>query len=60
VDLDIFDSLTRANPYPVYEALGREGPIVWSSNLEAWLVTGYDQAVAILQDHRAFSNRDRG
>ncbi|MGH7268566.1 MAG: hypothetical protein ACREMB_27430 [Candidatus Rokuibacteriota bacterium] len=60
MDLNIFDPAIKANPYPVYAALRNEAPIVWSSTLDAWLVTGYHEAVEVLQDHRAFSNQERG
>jgi hypothetical protein len=60
LDLDIFDPATKANPYPAYAALQREAPVAWSPRLAAWLVTGYGEAVTVLQDHRTFSNAERG
>jgi cytochrome P450 len=60
VDLNIFDPAVLSNPYPIYAALRKQAPIVWSPTLRAWLVTAYDEAVAVLQDHCAFSNQDRG
>lgn len=60
MDLNVFDSAVMANPYPTYAALRRQAPLVWSPMLDAWLVTAYDEAVAILQDHGDFSNQNRG
>jgi cytochrome P450 len=60
MDLNMYDPAVMANPYPTYAALRQQGPLVWSPTLNGWLVTAYDEAVAILQDHGAFSNRDRG
>src|SRR5207253_638888 len=54
------DPAVMANPYPTYAALRQQAPLVWSPTLDAWLVTAYDEAVAILHDHEAFSNQHRG
>ncbi|MGH2589108.1 MAG: cytochrome P450 [Dehalococcoidia bacterium] len=60
MDLNMFDPAVMSNPYPIYASLRKQAPIVWSSALGAWMVTAYDEAVAVLQDHWAFSNQDRG
>src|SRR6266540_1184494 len=56
----MFDPAVMSNPYPIYASLREQAPIVWSAGVGAWLVTAYDEAVAVLQDHRTFSNQDRG
>jgi len=56
-DLALFDPLapkTHADPYPIYAALRAESPIQRTPR-EAWLVLGYEPAVAILRDHKRFS-----
>jgi cytochrome P450 len=60
MDFNMFDPEVMANPYPTYASLRKEAPILWSASLGAWLVTAYDEAAAILQDHSTFSNQDRG
>jgi cytochrome P450 len=60
VDFNMFDPAVMSNPYPMYALLRKQAPLVWSPTLSAWLVTAYDEAVAVLQDHGSFSNQDRG
>jgi cytochrome P450 len=40
----------RANPYPLYERLRREAPVLWDPYLHAWVVTRYDDVVRVLRD----------
>ena len=40
----------RANPYPLYERLRRESPVLWDPYLHAWVVTRYDDVVRVLRD----------
>lgn len=40
----------RANPYPLYERLRREEPVLWDPYLHAWVVTRYDDVVRVLRD----------
>lgn len=46
-----FNPEFHVNPYPIYEHLRREDPIHWSF-LNAWIVTRYADAEAILKDPR--------
>jgi len=39
-----------ANPYPLYERLRREAPVLWDPYLHAWVVTRYDDVVRVLRD----------
>ena len=43
------------NPYPVYAALRAHAPVHWSPLLSGWIVTRYDDVIAILKDERRFS-----
>lgn len=45
----------RAARYEVYDALRRDAPVWYSEKLEAWIVTGYEQVVAILLDTDRFT-----
>jgi cytochrome P450 len=48
----------EADPHPVLARLRADGPAVWVPALGAWLVTGYDLAVAVLRDARTFTVDD--
>lgn len=43
------------NPYPVYKLLQAGDPVHWSSDLECWLITRYDDVLAGLRDPRLSS-----
>jgi len=47
------------NPYPVYQRLRSEDPVHWSELWQAWVVTRYDDVMAILRDPDHFSNAGR-
>ena len=48
----------EGDPHPVLSGLRAAAPAVWVPVLGAWLVTGYDQAVAVLRDARTFTVDD--
>jgi cytochrome P450 len=48
----------EADPHPVLARLRAAGPAAWVPALGAWLVTGYDLAVAVLRDARTFTVDD--
>src|SRR6266581_7302726 len=48
----------EGDPHPVLAGLRAAGPAVWVPVLGAWLVTGYDLAVAVLRDARTFTVDD--
>ncbi|MFY9927475.1 MAG: cytochrome P450 [Streptosporangiaceae bacterium] len=48
----------EADPHPVLARLRSAAPAVWVPVLGAWLVTGYDAAVAVLRDARTFTVDD--
>ena len=56
ISFDLTSRKIRANPYEVYERLRSENPIHRMRLINAWALTGYDDALAILQDHRRFSS----
>ena len=44
------------DPYPAYERLRVEDPVHRSMALQAWVLTRYDECVAVLRDHQTFSS----
>ncbi|MCW2848464.1 MAG: cytochrome [Marmoricola sp.] len=54
-DLNMFDSAFVADPYATCPAM-QESPVFWSSDLECYVVTRYDEVQAVLTDHARFSN----
>ncbi len=48
-----------ADPYPIYRRLREEDPVHWSELLEAWVLTRYDDVVAVLTDRRFSAEREQ-
>ena len=48
----------ETDPHPVLARLRAAAPVSWVPVLGAWLVTGYDLAVAVLRDARTFTVDD--
>jgi cytochrome P450 len=46
----------RADPHPDYHRLRAEGPVLHVPDIGEWLVTGYEESLAILRDPRFSSN----
>jgi cytochrome P450 len=51
----LLDPEVLADPYPLYERLRREAPVVWDPFLHAWVVTRYADVVTVL--HRFSADR---
>jgi len=49
----------RSDPYPIYKALREEDPVHWSEFMQTWLLTRYDDVLAVLRDHGRFSSERR-
>ena len=47
----------HANPYPMYISLRAEDPVQWSELMESWILTRYDDIVAVLADSRFSADR---
>jgi cytochrome P450 len=47
------------DPYPVYDLLRAQDPLVWIPDMNRWMVTGYRQAVEILRHEKFSSDRSR-
>ena len=53
--VDLFDPTFKANPYPTYAELRSEAPVYRAELPDGrgvWLVTRYDDVVAVLKDER--------
>lgn len=48
-----------SHPFPVYEHLRNEFPIVWSQQWNAWIVSRYDHVEVSLKDKVHLSNENR-
>jgi cytochrome P450 len=46
------------DPYPFYERLRREGPVVFNPIFDLWFVTRHEEAVAVVKDPVRFSSAD--
>ena len=61
IDLPIMDQAFKANPYPLYDALREQGrsiiPVRLPTGVQAWLVTDYSLARALLNDPRLSKGR---
>jgi cytochrome P450 len=47
----------HANPYPMYSRLREEDPVHWSELMDSWILTRYDDVVAVLTDSRFSADR---
>jgi cytochrome P450 len=56
--MNIFSDEVRRNPYPVYERLRRECPVLYAPPpFDGWLIFDYDGVKRALNDHEAFSSK---
>jgi len=51
----LLDPEVLANPYPLYHRLRTEAPVLWDPYLHAWVVTRYEDVIAVL--HRFSAKR---
>jgi cytochrome P450 len=49
------DPRIRNNPFPFYRALRKEDPVYYDAQIDAYLITRYDDAVRVLRDDETFS-----
>ena len=59
VQYNPFTPEARADPYPLYRELREHDPFHWSELMEAWVLTRYDDVVAVLKDPRFSADRRR-
>lgn len=51
-----FSTEVKKCPYPHYDRWRDESPVLWNDEMGAWLVTGYKEAVFVLDNHEIFSS----
>lgn len=51
------DPAMVANPYPVFQRLQDDDPVHWSADLNAWVLTRYDDVRSALNDPRLSADR---
>lgn len=49
----LLDPEVLANPYPLYQRLREDDPVRWDPFLHAWVVTSYNDVVAVFQQFSA-------
>lgn len=55
-DFNPFDPRLRSDPYAVYRALRQDAPVYWNPGMHVWMLTRYDDVLAVLRDHARFSS----
>ena len=53
-----FTAEMKECPYPGYDTWRSEAPLVWSDEVQAWLVTDFDIAKEVLEDSDTFSSKN--
>ena len=56
VDFDPLAPEQRENPFAVLARARREEPVFYAPQFDLWVVTRYDDVLAVLKDHRTFSS----
>jgi len=56
-DTDLFrDPDLAQDPYPYYDWVREQGPVWYYPRWDVWLITGYDEALAVYRDPATWSN----
>jgi cytochrome P450 len=55
-DFNPLDPRLRTNPYDVYRELREESPVFWQPLMQTWLLSRYEDNLAVLRDHASFSS----
>lgn len=53
-----FTAEVKECPYPAYDEWRSEAPVVWSDEIQAWMVTDFELAKQVLEDHETFSSKN--
>ncbi|MFK8020559.1 MAG: cytochrome P450 [Pseudomonadales bacterium] len=48
------------NPYPIYQKWREETPIWWAEDINAWVISRYDDVRGVLKDAQLFSSNSMG
>ena len=60
IDYEPFSERSRENPYGYYRELREQAPVYWAEEAEAWIVSRYDDVLAILTQPQRFSSDAMG
>jgi cytochrome P450 len=55
-DVDLFADDVIADPHPTYRELRDQGPAVWMSRYDCWILPRYAEVFAALRNHGTFSS----
>jgi pimeloyl-[acyl-carrier protein] synthase len=58
-DSQLSDPSFFQDPYPAYRQLREQDPVFWSQSWNAWIVTRFDDVMAIFKDPGHYSNAGR-
>jgi cytochrome P450 len=56
--IELFTDNIRRNPFPLYERLRRESPLLYDSSSGLWMIFDYDGVNRALTDHYEFSSKN--
>jgi cytochrome P450 len=56
IDYDPFFSAHAEDPYPIYAQLRRSAPVYWAERSKTWVISRYDDVMAVLKDTARFSS----
>ncbi len=56
VDYDPFGGEVRGDPYPTYRWLREHAPVYYSARRDLWVISRYDDVIAVTGDWPTFSN----
>ncbi|MCB1064146.1 MAG: cytochrome P450 [Verrucomicrobiae bacterium] len=56
ISLDLASESHCFNPFPDFKDLRERDPVAFNQQSQTWLVSGYDDAVSVLNDPETFSN----
>jgi cytochrome P450 len=59
LDALLTDRAFTQDPYPTYRLLREHEPVHWSDAWGVWVLTRYDDTLAVLNDYRTYSNAGR-
>jgi hypothetical protein len=59
VEFQPFTEEWLERPYPIYRELREQDPVHWDEGLSHWVLTRYDDVVAVLKDNDHFSAANR-
>ena len=48
--------MQREDPFPVLDRARQEQPVLYAPQFDLWVVTRYDDVLAVLKDHDTFSS----